>query len=283
VASAFLAFLVFLTAPALADDFSDLSVGYRIGDQYREPGVTQPSASGAPVAAHIVKNVANVTYVDSTEHGTDFVLLDLYFSDSADPARDSHSGAFEPYFIYRHAFRISAWTGQAYGFGPVADTTFLVGTDLNYKDSAYNPRKRFFVAGPEFEFAVAKGFLKTAILVTREYDHNGILERTEDFDATWGIETSWARPFFLGTWEGAFEGYLDIYGPKGRDDFGNATHTEILFHPRVIFDLGARVGRPGVLWGGIGYEYWHDKFGVNHGQTPGAIQSTGLLELVAHI
>ncbi len=276
-------FLMSIALPVKADNFSDLSVGYRFGGNFREPGVTKPLPGGSADAAQIAKNIANVTYVDSTEHGTDFLLLDLYFSDGADPAKNSRDGAIEPYLIYRHAFRISAWTGSNYGFGPVADTTFVAGVDLNYKNTAYNPDKKLLVAGPEFEIAVPKGYLKAAFLVTDEYDHNGIVGRSEDFNPAWALETSWAWPFTVGAAAASFEGYLNVYGPKGRDDFGHETRTEVLFHPRVIFDLGQAFGRPGIVWGGFGYEYWLNKFGADHHIVPGSIQSTGLLELTAHI
>lgn len=267
-----------LVEPAVAGGFSDTSLGYRYGPDFREPGVTDSQGR----AADISKNIFNLTHVDASTYGSNFLSVDWQLSDSADPKKNSTEGAQELYLIYRHSFTISAWTERKYGFGPVDDTTLVAGFDLNRKNTAYDPRKRMLVLGPEFEFGVPAGFLKTAVLLEKEYDHNGIVGRSENFDLTWAVESSWTLPYQVGSLPAQFEGYLNFYGPKGRDDFGNETKTETLFHPRVMFDLGALAGHAKIVWAGIGYEFWYNKFGADHSITQGALQNTVLAELAVH-
>ncbi len=265
---------------AMAADggFSDTSIGFRYGTGFSEPGVVNTTGS----AADIAKRIVNLTWVDGSARGGSLLIVDGMLSDSADPDRDGGRGAREVYLVYRHTFASSAFFGGHHAFGPVRDTDLVAGFDLNTKDTAYAPRKRMLVAGPQFQFAVPRGFLNAAVLLEREWDHNGIVGQAENFRTTWAIESAWMTPFRIGALPAQFEGYLDVYGPKGRDDFGDATKTETLFHPRVMFDLGALAGHKGHFLAGIGYEFWYNKFGVDHAITPGAVQHAWQVEAAWH-
>ncbi|MBS0213838.1 MAG: hypothetical protein JSR26_11790 [Proteobacteria bacterium] len=275
------AIAMMLSAAACAADggFSDLSFGLRYGNAFREPGVTAPDGA----AASISKNIANLTWVQGSASGSNLLIVDALFSGRDDPDRAGDRGAREVYLIYRHAFASSALFGRPFAFGPVRETDLLAGIDLNTKDSAYAPRKRMLVFGPQFKFDVPKGYLQAALLVAREWDHNGIVGRAENFDATLAMESSWMAPFHAGALPLRFEGYLNVYGPKGRNDFGQATRTETLFHPRLMADVGSSFGHPGKLWMGVGYEFWYNKFGVDHALTPGAVQRTWEIEAAWHL
>lgn len=262
-----------IAIPAAAQEFQDLSAGFRYGANFTDPGVTRANGS----RAHIAKSTFNLGWVSQSEHHTDFANLDWLLSNGADPKESSTRGAREFYFLYRHGFRISSWTGTKLAFGPVTDTNFVVGFDLNTKNTAYEPRKRLLVAGPEFQFAVPKGFAKAALLVIQENNHNGIVGRDENFHATWAVESAWALP--LGETPLTFDGYLTLRGPKGRDEFGASTKTELLLHPRLMFDAGALANRPGKLLVGIGFEYWRNKFGTD---IAGSQQKALLAEVTLH-
>lgn len=258
--------------------FSDTSIGFRYGTDFSEPGVVD--ASGA--SAEIAKRIINVTHVDGSARGGNLLIVDGLVSDDSDPDKNGDRGAHEVYLIYRHTFASNAFFGGHYAFGPVRDTDLVAGFDLNTKDTAYAPRKRMFVLGPQFQFAVPKGFFNASLLVEKEYDHNGIVGHAENFKTTWAIESAWMLPFHIATLPAQFEGYLDIYGPKGRDDFGDETRAETLFHPRLMLDIGSPAGHAGHVYAGAGYEYWYNKFGVDHAITPGAIQHTLMIEAAVH-
>lgn len=278
VAIAALAISVWLASCAAAEGFSDTSIGFRYGPDFSEPGVVDADGS----AAQIGKRIANLTHVDGSASGGNFLSVDALFSDASDPDKDGTNGASEVYLIYRHTFASSALFGNHFAFGPVRDTDLVAGFDLNTKDTAYAPRKRMFVVGPQFQFAVPKGFLSLSLLAEQEWDHNGIVGRAENFDTTWAVESAWMAPFAIGSLPTRFEGYLDVYGPKGRNGFGDPTKTETLFHPRLMFDIGSLGGHKDHLFAGIGYEFWYNKFGVDHALTPGAIQHTWLVEAAYH-
>ncbi len=92
--------------------------------------------------------------------------------------------------------------------------------------------------------------------------------------------TAFALGFKAGAMPLSFEGYGSLTGPKGNDGFGQATRTEFLFHPKLMVDVGALAGtKKETYLAGIGWEYWHNKFGADHTKVPGAIQSTPFAEL----
>ena len=264
---------------AHADGFSDTSIGYRYSDAIRDPGALRPDGR----AADIGRGYWNLTHVDASAYGGNFLSVDWQMSNMAAPNRRGDAGMRELYLIYRRTIDPAGWSGHSYGFGPVQSTTLIAGFDFANSTAAYEVRKRMLVIGPQFAFGLPRGFFKVALLAEKEYDHNGIVRRTENFDLTWAAESSWALPFQLGPLPAQFEGYLDVYGPKGHDQFGHGTRTETLFHPRLMFDLGAPAGHPNRIWAGVGYEYWHAKFGVDPSITEGAIQHAALVELAVHL
>jgi nucleoside-specific outer membrane channel protein Tsx len=279
IATVVVAFSAVSTQARADEGFSDAWLGFRYGTDFREPAVTTAAGNAADVA----KRIYNFTFVDGNRYGGDFLVVDGYLSDSADPNKLGDAGEHEIYVVYRHTFALSAFTGTNYGFGPVRDTDLVAGVDLNTKDTTYAPRKRMFVLGPQFEFAVPSGFFKASLLAEKEYDHNGIVRSAENFDTTWALESSWLVPFHASSLPLQFEGYLGIYGPKGRDDFGAETKTETLLHPRVMADIGALAGTKGRVFAGVGYEYWYNKYGVDHTLTPGAVQHAVLVELAVRL
>lgn len=277
----FLVVVVLLVAGlARADDgsFNDISLGWRWGPSFSQPGLVAPDGSDADVAQRIF----NLTWVHASRYGSDLLVADYYLSNAIDANRDGDDGAREWYVIYRRTLAPSGWTGNPLAFGPVRDTSLAFGIDLNTKDNAYAPRKRMLVVGPQFEFDVPRGFLRLAVLAEKEWDHNGIVGAAENFDATWALESAWQFPFALARLPLRAEGYLGIYGPKGRDRFGNDTRTETLFHPRLMGDVGALAGHANRLWLGLGYEYWRNKFGADHAITPGAMQHAWMVEAALH-
>lgn len=277
----FLVAAALLAAGAASADeggFSDVSLGYRWGPSFSQPGLA--TADGR--AADVAQRIWNLTWVHGSRHGSDLLIADFYLSNAIDANRAGDGGAREWYLIYRRTLAPSGWSGHALAFGPVRDTELAFGLDLNTKDNAYAPRKRMLVIGPQFLFDVPRGFLKVALLAEKEWDHNGIVGGPENFDLTWALESAWQFPFALARLPLRFEGYLGVYGPKGRDRFGNETKTETLFHPRLMGDIGALAGHANRLWLGVGHEYWHDKFGADHAITPGAIQHAWMVEAALH-
>lgn len=272
------AFAIFGVRTAYAFDWSDTSIGWIYGPDYREPSLTDPNGTPKDVG----KNTIEFTHVDGYKYGTNFFDVDMLLSNSSDPANNSNSGATEFYAIYRHNLSMNAVTGsQAFSIGPLRDVALDAGFILGSKDDAFASRKRAIVVGPNFMFNIP-GRFDVALLYYKENNNNGVVGTEVNFRSTWSVESSWDVPFHLGRLPTSLEGFLTVVGPKGPDGFGDATKTEVLFHPKLMFDVGALAGHKNVVRVGLGWEYWMNKYGTNHRTTPGALQNTPFVTADIH-
>ena len=253
---------------SIASDWSDTFIGYRYGTSYREPAHPQ----------NISKNIVTVQHSSGYKYGTNFVNLDILLSDNHDPAAGGGGGAAEAYFVYRHNLSLSAVTGNALKYGPIRDIGITTGFDLNTKNDAFGPRKRKLAIGPTLSFDVP-GFFNVSLLYQTESNRNGIVGTNVRFDDTYDLNLAWGLPFALGL-PAKFKGFADYIGPKGRDGFGADTKAETLIETALMFDVGSVVGTEGVFSAGIGYQYWHNKFGNARGV--GTQASVPQLEIEVH-
>jgi hypothetical protein len=273
VAIAGLSVLAAATATdALAFDWSDTSLSYRYGWQFKEPGV----ANGED----IVKNILNLSHADGYKYGSNFVSIDILKSGSNDPANNSTVGAVELYGVFRTVLSGSkVFDTTALTFGPIKDIGLELGSDLETKNTAFAPEKRAIVIGPQFAIAIPQGFWNISIHLYHEWNNNGIVGKPVDFNTTAEAETAWAYPFVVGPVPLVFTGFLNIIAPKGRDGFGDQTRTEILAHPKIMVDVGQMAMEvPNKVLVGVGYEYWLNKFGDPPDTTVGTQQNALFFE-----
>jgi hypothetical protein len=287
--------LLFAAAPALAQTleenvgsappgFSDNSLSYRYGWQFREPGVTNSAhANGIDIPKHIL----TFTHVDGGAMWSNFINLDALFSSARDPANNSpKAGAIEVYGIYRGDLSLNKATrSQMFSYGSILrDVTFQIGGDFNTKNTAFAPEKKLLVFGPDFQWNIPGGFLSTAIQFSKDWNNNGIAGRTVDFDPAIEFEAVWSVPIPLTSLPLSFTGFANLIGPKGKDGFGNGTKTEILAEPRISLDLGALAfEKPNRLDAFVGYQYWLNKFGNDNTRVPGALANTVFFGLRYHL
>ena len=144
---------------AQAADWSDTSIGYRTGSDFREP----------VNADKISKNIVNLNHASGYKYGTNFFNADFLMSNSKDPGgAGSTNGAQEVYMVYRNTIDFGKVSGSSFAFGPVRSVGLTLGFDANAKtDAGYNSKKRMLVAGPTFGFDVP-GFLNVGVLLLAE-------------------------------------------------------------------------------------------------------------------
>ncbi|MEJ7805557.1 MAG: outer envelope protein [Telluria sp.] len=244
-------------AGARAADWSDTSLSWRIGNQFREP--FNP--------ADIRKNIVAITHASGYKYGSNFVNVDLLNSDRNDPASlTQHSGALETYVVYRHTLDIGKLRGADIKFGAVRGVGATFGFDWNTKnDVGYNSRKRMLVAGPTLMWDV-KGFLNTSLLVLRE--SNAPSGAFPPISLLTGRYTYKTHPMLTASWglpvgeRLSFEGYANLIAAKGRDEVGNDTGTETNIDMQLMYDAGQAMGHGKNKFRiGLEYQYWYNKFG----------------------
>jgi hypothetical protein len=257
------------TEEAAAPGFNDTSVEYKYGPNYREPGIR----------GFVPKNIVTLTYVDGGKMWSNFVNMDVLFSYSNDPAAGQNQNgaqAVEFYGLYRGDLSLNMATrSQAFTVGPVLrDVSMQIGFDANTKNTEFAPAKKLLTFGPNFHFNVP-GFLNIALHVAREWNNNGIVGRSVEFDTTFEAEMVWAIPLAFTGLPLRFQGFMNVVAPKGRDGFGANTKTEVLAEPRLTLDVGALAfDKPNKVDVSLGYQYWLNKFGNNHDTVPGSLAST---------
>ena len=255
--------LVALAAvPASAADWSDTFLGYRTGNNFREPGKEMS----------IQKQILSLGHVSGNSLGSNFFNVDMLKSDSNDPVNNeataSPKGAQEVYVAYRNALSFSKMTKSKVEFGPVRDIEWTTGFDYSAKNTTFAPSVYKLMTGPTFSFRVPKGFATAGLQVYKEWNHNSFGAYSAGgnnnvvFDTTWMLNGAWGIAIPVMKADTKFKGFLAITGPKGRDGANVKTVTETLGRAYWMFDFSPLLSAKNGTWQiGPGFEYWNGKFG----------------------
>lgn len=244
------------TGTLMAADWSDTSLSWRYGVNYREPYNDE----------NIKKNIIGFTHASGYKFGSNFVNLDVLISDQNDPARAAggaaQEGATEFYLIYRHTLDFGKITATDLSTGPFRGFGFDGGFDLNLKsDAGYGSKKRMLVLGPKAMVAVP-GFWDVGVVALMESNQpDGVTERYH-YKTHPAIMTAWGIPFSLGQVALHWGGYANFIASKGDDEFGAKTSPETHLDTQVMADAATLFGAtPSGLRVGAAVEYWRNKFG----------------------
>jgi nucleoside-specific outer membrane channel protein Tsx len=257
------ALIVGWSVSAAAEDSSDTFIGYRYGTRFREPN--NPN--------DIAKNIVQFAHASTYRYGSNYLNIDYFKSDSKDPASGTDSGgAAELYLTYRHQLQYGKVTGTPLAFGVIRDVALTAGFDLNTKDTTMGPRKQVIVVGPTIKFDVP-GFLDVGVWYYQERNHCGIPPCLEPgahsqitFDPTYIVNATWGIPFEVGSVPFKFQGFVNFVGPKGKDYTNQDTAKETLVRTSLMVDAGqVLASHKNVVYVGVGYEYWHNKYGNRPG------------------
>ena len=273
------------SAPLMAADWSDTSIGYRFGTNFREPYNNTA----------IEKNIINIEHVSGYKYGTNYLNVDLLNSNGKDPAASatSHVGAQEAYVVYRNTVSLSKVTGSPMKYGSITDVGMTLGFDWNAKsDSGYNSKKRMLVFGPTISLDVP-GHLSVGIqeLVESNAPCSGTTcVGRYSYKLHPMLSASWGIP--LGDLPLEFKGFMNLIAAKGKNEYGGNTATETLIDAFIMMDVGRQFGGPkGMFKVGLGYEYWKNKFGddasvpfaaPNYGAGSGAFAKTPKIKAEYH-
>ena len=163
-------------------------------------------------------------------------------------------------------------TGTPLAYGFIRDMALTAGFDLNTKNTTFAPRKQVIVVGPTVKFDVP-GFLDVGAWYYRERNHCGIdpclapdARSQLTFDSTYLLNATWGIPFHIGKVPLKFQGFVNYVGDKGKDYTHQDTAKETLLRTSLMADVGQVVaGVARSVYAGVGYEYWHNKYGSQPG------------------
>ncbi len=256
--------------PVKALEWSDNSIDWRYGRNFREPFNSQD----------IAKNIFTLVHADGYKYGSNYLNVSMLVSDNKDPSSaTSTSGAKDLYIVYRHTLDFGKISGNTIKFGPVRGTGVTIGFDLDNKpDLGYNSRKRMLVLGQTLMMDVP-GFLNISLLEAWESNNPSVSPGGPPYPTYPGhryyfsphpmLSAVWGIP--LGSLPWSFEGFANFIAAKGKDETGNDTVPETIIDMQVMYDICALAGcAKNTFRAGFEYWYWDNKFG-NSDSTVGAL------------
>jgi hypothetical protein len=196
------------------------------------------------------------------------------------------NGARELYMTYRGDIPMSTFGLPRLYWPGVLGTLLEVGGDANYKDDAYESRRKFLLVGPIF-YLDLPGSVTFAIHGAQEWNHDFVTGHDTRYHPTWNTELSFTE-YFDSDQMWRWEGVWNMTGSKGWDTTLSKTTTEIYTYSQIVLDWGPLVNRPAhKLDAFVGVQFWYDKFGYpawGHPYgVPGLGAGGGAVELTPYI
>ena len=256
---------------------SDNEVWYRAQPLSHDPFVLDPKGK----AKNVVKNMFHFEHTDTGGLVWNSLTVTALFADAAEPAGGQNAGSLELYMTYRGDISATGFGRPPITLPGVADVQFEFGGDLNFKDDAYQARRKFLLVGPNFVLDLP-GSVTFAVHLAQEFNHDAITGHDPVYHPTWNTELSWTEYFDTARmfrWEGVF----NMTGAKGTDTGLSKTVTEFYTYHTLVLDLGQVLHMaPHKLDLFTGLQYWVHKFGYPSRGDPGAIEFTPYLGVGVH-
>ncbi len=262
-------------------EFQDTYLSLRYLPEDKQPGYQKNANEVA----------GNIAYANGWTYGSNFVSLDFEDFGHQDLANSvvgkANSNSFELYAVFRTVLSGNKISGtKLFSFGPIRDVGLELGLDIDTQNDQFASYKRLIIAGPQFSINLPRGFWTITLGLSHEWNTDAFVTNGNgtNFNPTYEIETAWSYPFALGPVPLNFTGFANLIGPKGSGATGDFYHrVEILVHPKLLVDVGALTGyAPRKIEAGVGYEYWHNKFGDVPQYVSGTEQNSVFVEVGYH-
>lgn len=267
---------------AIGIEFQDTYLSIRYLPQDKQPGY----------AKDVNEVAGNISYANGWTYGSNFVSLDLEnFSGRGDPANSvvgkANSDSFELYSVFRSTLSGNKIFGKdTFSYGPIRDIGLEFGLDIDTQNNQFASYKKLIIFGPQFSINLPRGFWTITLGISKEWNTDAFVTNGNgtNYNPTFEIETAFAFPFALGPVPLNFTGFANFIGPKGSGATGDFYHrVEILLHPKLMVDVGELIGYiPHKFESGVGFEYWHNKFGDVPRSVAGTEQKSVFVEVGYH-
>lgn len=262
-------------------DYQDTYVSIRYLPSDKQPGYSKtiPEVAG------------NISYANGWTYGSKFVSIDYLdygkgdYSNSVTGHANSNSG--QVYSGFHSTLSGNKITGSdLFRFGPIRDIGIDFGLELSLHNDQFASYQKIVMVGPQFSINLPRGFWNITVGMAHEWDTNAFLSNGNgtNFNTTYIMETAWAYPFAVGPVPLNFTGFGVVYGPKGAGASGDFYHhVEIIAHPKLLVDIGELLGyTPKKIEAGVGFEYWHNKYGAVSHLVPGSEERSAFFEVGYH-
>lgn len=232
-------------APAFAptayaqDGFSASNLTVRYGANFTEPGI----------AEDVPKNIFTFENAAAGRRWSSYLFVDVLRSWS-----EADANAKEVYGEWYPTLSVRGLGGKEPWKGLLRDVGLTVGLNTGTRSTgpspfAVLPGLTFNLNVPGFDFFSVGTFLYI--------DRGRFQGQPTDCSAnTYQITPSWSLPIKVGASTLKVNGFVDFTGRHANCE------AQILTTPRVMLDLSAYWQKPGKLYAGVDWVYWHNKYGI---------------------
>jgi len=177
----------------------------------------------------------------TVEHLSVWSWGDVFFF--YDDLHNDNTGHSSYYYEVAPRLSLSKLTGRPFSYGPIKDV--LLASVIERGSDGFDGL--LFGAGLDWNVPGVAFF-----------SSNFYYRDTDDVAGnTWQTTFVWNVPFNVNGVDFVLDGYTDIRGAEGLNK------GDLNFNPQLKVDVGKLWGYPKVLYGGIEYSYWNNKFGID--------------------
>ena len=234
-----------LTCPrlALAQDnqgFSSSDFAARYGANFQEPAV----------AEDVPKNIFTFENTAAGRLWSSYMFVDVLRSWS-----EADANAKEVYGEWYPTLSVRTFTGKERAKGVLRDVGLTAGLNTGVRSTGPSP----FAVLPGLTFDLnVPGFAFLSVGAFAYIDRGRFQGQPTDCAATtFQITPSWSLPIAVGASTLKVNGFVDFTGRHAN------CAAQVLTTPRVMLDLSAYWHRPGRLYAGVDWIYWHNKYGIS--------------------
>ncbi len=241
--------LIFLAFTILDASDTQSSNGYSYwdvqalyGNQFHEPFNPED----------IHKTLITIENSSGWEWGNSFAFIDIAKSDANDDRATSIYGEWYP------SASLSKLTDTDWNSGILKDVSLTAGINAGRKSTGANPL--VYLPGITVDLTLPS-FAFFNLGAYAYIDRGAINNGTSNGCHETGFQanSAWLLPFSISNTKMRFEGFVDYISSHG------ACTDQLLTQPQISIDIGTLIGvSSNHLFGGIEYQYWHNKFGIHN-------------------
>lgn len=227
------------SSPLLAQGFSSSDLQAKYGWNYQQPGI----------AEDVPKNTLTFETTSAGRWWSSYLFVDAVRSWS-----DADANAKEVYGEWYPALSIRKFSGKPRSTGVVRDVSVALGLNTGVRSTGTSP----FVVLPGVKFDLKVPAFAFFSLGAYAYIDRGRFEGqpTDCHSTTYQITPSWSLPFNVGDAKLKIDGFVDFIGSHANCE------AQVLTQPRLALDLSGLWHKPGRVYVGVDYSFWHNKYGI---------------------
>ena len=220
--------------------FSTSNVQVQYGATFHEPNIS----NNVPKNVFTFENTAAGTWWSS------YLFVDVLRSWS-----DADANAKEVYGEWYPSMSLRKVAGKKPLDGIIRDLSLTVGLNTGTRSTGPSP----FVVLPGVTTDLnVRGFTFISVGTFAYIDRGQFQgQPTGCRGTTYQVTPSWSLPFSVGNAQLRLDGFADFIGKHADCEF------QVLSQPQLKVDLSRLWDKPGRLYVGVEWDYWHNKYGIS--------------------